>query len=282
VFTIDPGFENPYTDRVTVGAEREIFAKTAFALDFTYAEGHQLQRLRDANRVYDGTTASNGLPRYSSTRPNKFYGRITQSLSDGTSKYTGVTATLRRRYADNLSLYGSVTWSRDKDDDSNERNFAGIQAEDYNNLDLNYGFSNRDQEWKSVLNAVWDTPWWGIGLSGTFRYLTGSPYNATVGADINNDGEPSTDRPTVNGVHFARNSFRQPDFYSLDMRLSKSFNVGPGDISLFAECFNCSDASNRFVTNTVWGTGQAPNATFGQETGVGTPRTFQLAVRYDF
>ena len=41
-FTIDEGFENPYTDRVTLGAEREIFAKTAFGLDFTYAEGKQL------------------------------------------------------------------------------------------------------------------------------------------------------------------------------------------------------------------------------------------------
>jgi outer membrane receptor for ferrienterochelin and colicin len=282
VFTIGSNFENPYTDRVTLGAEREIFAKTVFALDFTYAEGHQLQRLRDANRVYDGTTASNGLPKYSSTRPNKFYGRITESVSDGKSKYTGVTATLRRRYADNFSLYGSVTWSKDKDNDSNERNFAGIQAEDYNNLDLNWGYSNRDQEWKSVLNGVWDTPWWGLGLSGTFRYITGSPYNATTGSDINNDAEPGTDRPTVNGVHFARNSFRQPDFYSLDMRLSKSFGIGPGDLSLFAECFNCSNTSNRFVTNTTWGTGQTPNATFGLETGVGTPRTFQLAVRYDF
>ncbi len=282
VFTIDPNFENPYTDRVTLGAEREIFAKTAFSLDFTYAEGHQLQRLRDANRVYDGTTASNGLPRYSSTRPNKFYGRITESVSDGKSKYTGVTATLRRRYADNFSLFGSVTWSKDKDNDSNERNFAGIQAEDYNNIDLNWGYSNRDQEWKGVLNGVWDTPWWGIGLSGTFRYSTGSPYNATVGTDVNNDAEGTTDRPTVNGVHFDRNSFRQPDFYSLDMRLSKSFDVGPGDISLFAECFNCSNAANRFVTNTVWGTGQTPNSTFGLKTGVGTPRTFQLAVRYDF
>lgn len=282
VFTVGNGFENPYTDRVTLGAEREIFAKTALALDFTYAEGHQLQRLRDANRVYDGTTASNGLPRYSSTRPNRFYGRITESISDGESEYTGVTATLRRRYADNFSLYGAVTWSKDKDNDSNERNFAGIQAEDYNDLDLNWGYSNRDQRWKGVLNGLWDTPWWGIGISGTFRYSTGSPYNATAGADLNNDGEPGTDRPTVNGEHFERNSFRQPDFYSLDMRLSKSFNVGPGDISLFAECFNCSDAANRFVTNTVWGTGQIPNATFGQETGVGTPRTFQLAVRYDF
>jgi hypothetical protein len=282
VFTIDPNFENPYTDRITLGAEREIFAKTALGFDITYAEGKQLQRLTDANRVYDGTTAANGLPRYSSTRPNRFYGRITESLADSESEFTAVTATLRRRYVDNFSLYGSLTWSHDEDNDSNERNFAGIQAEDYNNLDLNWGDSNRDQEWRGVVNGLWDTPWWGIALSGAFRYATGSPYNATTGVDNNNDGEGTTDRPTVGGVHFDRNSFRQPDFYSLDLRLAKNFTVGPGDISLFAECFNCTDASNRFVTDTRFGTGQTPTATFGKEVGVGAPRTFQLALRYDF
>ncbi|HEX7184358.1 MAG TPA: TonB-dependent receptor [Thermoanaerobaculia bacterium] len=283
VFTIDENFENPYTDRVTLGAEREIFPKTALALDFTYAEGKQLQRLIDINRVYDGTTASNGLPRYSSTVfPFPFYGRITTSVSDGESEYTALTATLRRRYADNFSLYGAVTWSRDKDNDSNERNFAGIQAEDYNNLDLAWGYSNRDQEWKAVINGLWDTPWWGIGLSGSFRYTTGSPFNATAGSDLNNDGEPNTDRPTVNGQHFERNSFRQPDFYALDLRVAKGFEVGPGEIDLFVECFNCTDAANRFVSDTVWGTAQTPRPTFGLETGVGTPRTFQLGLRYDF
>ena len=275
-------FENPYTDRVTLGAEREIFSKTAFGLDFTYAEGKQLQRLTDINRVYDGTTAANGLPRYSSTRPNRFYGRITHSLSDAESEYVALTATLRRRYANNFSLYGSVTWSEDKDNDSNERNFAGIQAEDYNDLDLNWGYSNRDQDWRGVLNGLWDTPWWGIGISGAFRYASGSPFTATTGVDQNNDGEGTTDRPTVGGVHFDRNSFRQPSFYSLDLRLAKDFNIGPGDISVFAECFNCTDADNRFVTDTRWGTGQTPTPTFGQEVGVGVPRTFQLALRYDF
>ncbi len=282
VFVIDENFENPYTDRVTVGVERELFPKTAVSVDLTYAEGKQLQRLKNINRVYDGTTAANGLPRYSSTTPFPYYGRIVSSVSDGSSEYFGTTLTLRRRYADNFSLYGAVTWSKDKDDDSNERNFSGIQTEDYNNIDGNWGYSNRDQRWKGVVNGLWDTPWWGIGLSGTFRYSTGSPYNANTGTDINNDGESGTDRPTVGGVHFERNSFRQPDFYTLDFRVSKDFQLGPGAMSLFAECFNCTDAANRFVTDTRWGTGQTPRVEFGRETGVGQPRTIQLAVRYDF
>jgi hypothetical protein len=86
----------------------------------------------------------------------------------------------------------------------------------------------------------------------------------------------------VGGVHFERNSFRQPDFTSLDLRIAKDFKLGPGSISIFAECFNCTDAENRLVVNTVWGTGQTPNATFGQKNGGGIPRTIQLAARYDF
>jgi hypothetical protein len=290
VFAIDPDFDNSYTDRVTLGAEREIYSRTSFGIDFTYAKGNQLQRLTDINRQYSGALAANGQPAYSSTQfPYPYYGRITTGLSDAESKYYAVTATLNRRYTCSFSYYGAVTWSRDKDHDSNERNFSGIQLEDFNDLDGAWGFSNRDQEWKGVVNGLWQSPWWGIGLSGAFRYSTGQPYTATTGTDSpltggNNDGISTTDRPTVNGQHFERNSFRQPDFYSLDLRLSKGFDIGPGDLNVFAECYNCSDAANRTVlaANQTWGVGQAPLTSFGIENGVGTPRTFQLGLRFDF
>jgi hypothetical protein len=289
VFAIDPNFDNPYTDRVTIGAEREVFARTSLALDFTYAESKQLERLTDINRVYSGGTAPNGLPSYSSTLPNPYYARITTLKSDARSKYIGLTATLNRRFADSFSLYAAVTWSKDKDNDSNERNFSGIQPEDFNNLDLNYGYSNRDQRWKGVVNGVWQSPFWGLGLSGSLRYATGSPYTGLAGRDVNNDGN-NTDRPTVDGVHFDRNSFRQPDFYELNLRLSKGFKIWEGNLQLFAECFNCSNAPNRFVTsanqtygaNPSLGVNPTVNPRFGVEDGVGTPRTVQLGIRFDF
>jgi Carboxypeptidase regulatory-like domain/TonB dependent receptor len=297
VFTVDPDFENPYTDRVTLGAEREILPRIALGLDLTYAEGNQLQRLTDLNRQYDGTLAANGLPRYGSTRRFSAYNRIIMDVSDAESEYRAATVTLQRRYADNYSLYGAVTWSRDRDNDSNERNFAGIQAEDFNNLDLNWGPSNRDQEWKFILNGVWDTPLWGIGIAGYFQYYTGSPWNPIANSDINGDGNSGTDRPTVNGVHFGRNSERQPDVYTLSLRLSKSFGIGPGDLDLFVECFNCTDHTNTSIpqNNQIWGTGQTPRTdpnlnqvVYGDEdalfatSGPFAPRTFQLGVRFDF
>jgi hypothetical protein len=285
VFTVHPGFENPYTDRVTIGVEREVLPLFSAGLDFTYAEGNQLQRLTNFNRVYDGTLASNGLPRYSSTRRFSQYNRIVMDVSDAESEYKAATLTLQRRYANNYSLYGAVTWSEDRDNDSNERNFAGIQLEDYNNPDLNWAPSNRDQEWKVVLNGVWDSPWWGVGLAGTFRFATGAAFTPRANTDLNNDGEFGTDRPTVNGVHLGRNSERFPDFWSLDLRLSKDFALGPGELGVFAECFNCTDRTNDSISsnNQIFGTGPTPRSTFNVvDSFVGSPRTIQLGIRYGF
>lgn len=290
VFTIDLGYRNPYTDRITLGVEREIVRNTGVSLDFTYAKGKNLERLTDINLQYKRDAqgnvvlnTTNGQPLYDTVRPDPFYGRITTYISDAESKYYGLTFSVKKRFSERFGGALSVTWSQDKDNDSNERNFAGIQAEDVNNLDGSYGFANRDQKWKANLNAVWNTPYWGIGVSGSVIYTTGSPYTAVTGNDANLDGFRN-DRPTVNGEHFARNSFRQPDFYNVAFRLSKSFDIGPGALSVFGECFNCTNTGNRFFTGNAftYGTGQTPLAAFSVTNGVGTPRTFQFAARYDF
>ncbi|MDQ5858510.1 MAG: TonB-dependent receptor [Acidobacteriota bacterium] len=287
VFAVDPNFRNPYTDRITLGFERELPARTAASLELTYARAKQLQRLTDLNRRYDGTTSSNGLPHYNNvaaTQPYPYYGTIITSKSDAESKYYAATLQFQRHFTNNLSMNAGITWSKDRDNDSNERNFSGIQAEDYNNLDLNWGYSARDQRWKGGVSAVWDTPFWGLGISGTYVYNTGSTRNPVINADVNGDGT-FTDRPTnpTTGNHFDRNSFRQLDFRSLNLRLSKAFRIGPGELTGLVECFNCTDEPNRFYPSNTWGTnGATPLAAFTRASGVGTPRTFQVAARFDF
>jgi Carboxypeptidase regulatory-like domain/TonB dependent receptor/TonB-dependent Receptor Plug Domain len=290
VFAVDPNFTNPRTDRFTIGAEQELWTETAFGLDYTWAETENLERLTDINIQYqrnaDGSIAlgPNGMPRFSSTRPNPAYARVTTYTSDARSEYWALTATARRRFARGLRAYANVTYSQDKDNDSNERNFSGIQAEDVLNLDQSWGYSERDQRWRSNLTFIWDTPWWGIGLSGSYTYTSGQAYSARYGTDANNDGN-NVDRPTIAGEHLPRNSFRQPDFSTLSLRLSKSFDIGPGDLTVFGECFNCADSANRSIStnNQIWGSAQTPAANFGVIDQVTlSPRTIQLAVRYDF
>src|SRR6266536_250040 len=283
VFTTTPNYKDPVTNRITLGIDREVFANTVVGIQGTYAEAKNLERLNDPNLVYDGSVSSvNGQPRYSTTRPDPFYGRISTYTTDARSKYEAVSLNFQRRFTSNLVFFMAATWSEDKDNDSNERNFAGAQAEDLHNLDGSYSWANRDQRWKFAANATWNTPWFGIGLSGTYRYTSGSPFTAVTGGDENRDGF-FNDRPTIDGVHFSRNQFRQPKFSQFDFRLAKTFNVGPVGLTAIAECFNCTNNKNSFVTNFTWGTGQTPSSTFGIANGVSNfPRTLQFAGRVDF
>ncbi|MEP0774405.1 MAG: TonB-dependent receptor [Acidobacteriota bacterium] len=293
VFTVDPNFRNSYTDRVTLEFDYELFANTVLSLAATYAESKYLQRLTDFNLQYqcaDGTVglnctpakAANGMPRYASARPYPYYGRINMYMTDARAEYQALTMLLQRRFVERFFGFLSVTYSKDKDTDSNERNFSGLFVEDKRDIENNWGYSDRDQRWKISANGTWNTPWWGIAFSGLFRYATGQPYTAFVGSDLNNDGDSGTDRPTVGGVHFARNSFRQPNYWGLDLRLQKKFELGPGGLAVIAECFNCTDREDWRVTSTTWGTAETPRSDFGNKSYVGTPRTFQLALRYDF
>ncbi len=305
VFDIDPNYKNPHDDRITFGFEREVLPEIVVALDGTYSKGYNLERLLDANRVYDGTISANGVPHYSSARPNSFYSTITQYVSDGYSRYYAVALSINKRFSRNFSANASVTYSKDRDSDSNERNFSGIQAEDFNDLGTSWAWADRDQRWRASTNAVWQTPWWGIGLSGSLRFTTGLPYTPRTNFDFNNDGQSGTDRPTLGctavgstgidcstGDHLGRNSFRQPSFYSLDLRFQKAFHIGPGDLSFAMDCFNCTNTGNKFVSQTTFGRVprrdpdgpiiETPNAGFDVANNPGTPRTLQVSARFDF
>ena len=168
VFAIDPNFDNPYTDRFTLGRRagdlRPDLPGPRLHLRRGQAapapDGHQ-PRLRR----HDGAQRPAALqldPAEPLLRPHHHPACPTPSRSTRRSRPRSAAAT-----PTTSASTRAVTWSKDKDNDSNERNFSGIQAEDFNNLDLNYGYSNRDQRWKGVVNGVWESPFWGLGLSGS-------------------------------------------------------------------------------------------------------------------
>src|SRR5262249_38632625 len=123
VFTVAPGYKNPHSDRVALSAEREGLFKTVVGIDLVYAQDKNLERLTDLNLQYDGPLSVNGLPHYSSKRPDPAYGSITTYVSDARSRYAAATLRVQRRFADSFSVFGAVTYGRDRDNDSNERNF---------------------------------------------------------------------------------------------------------------------------------------------------------------
>ena len=290
VFGITSNFKNPHTDKITIGAERE-FLGIAWGLDMTYAKGYNLERNNDANLA--AAPAANcptldpnaGVPCYglspssnSSNRINPNYGRVTVYTSDARSEYTAATVSFRKNFAGGFRFFGSLTRAADYDTDSNERNFAGFFLWDVNNPELNFGPSDRDIAWRAAANASYDRNFGSINTFSSilFNYQTGRPYSAFTGLDNNKDGFTS-DRATVGGAVSARNQFRQPDFYTVDLRFGAGFKVGPGTLGIFVDIFNLTNTGNRFTSLTTF------NATFGQNNGfTTTPRTLQFSGRYDF
>lgn len=86
----------------------------------------------------------------------------------------------------------------------------------------------------------------GFTLSAILITRSGFPYTAVIGDDIQGDNNTDNDRAVVGGRVTGRNSFRQPNFFNLDLRVMKSFRIGESlTVALTAEAFNLTRAANR-------------------------------------
>jgi Carboxypeptidase regulatory-like domain/TonB dependent receptor len=294
VYSVASDFRNPHTDRISLGAERELFG-IAWGLEGIWAKSYDLERLDDPNLLaapaancplldpnsgsacYGASPISNAQ---NSVNPN--YGRVTVYASDARSDFKSLTLTFRKNFAAGFRFFGSLTRASDYDTDSNERNFVGVTLWDRHNPELNWGPSDRDIEWRGVANASYERQFGKVDTfsSVLFNYQTGRPYTAYTGMDNNKDGA-FFDRATVDGDVVGRNTFRQPDFYTVDVRFGLGFRLGPGTLAVFLDVFNLTNTGNRSTTLTTYpGAGSTAFGTLDAFTT--TPRTLQLSGRYDF
>jgi hypothetical protein len=90
----------------------------------------------------------------------------------------------------------------------------------------------------------------------------------------------------VNGAFIGRNVGVGNDFFSLSLRLSRTFAVGKSvRLEGQVEAFNLTNRVNNLTLNTNFGAGAyptSPSSTFGQVTAVGDPRSLQVGVRLRF
>ncbi len=293
VFTIAPDFKNPHTDKITLGAEREFFG-LAWGIDAIWAKGYNLERLNDANLLAapaancpaldpnSGSACYGASPTSAAqNRINSNYSFLKVYTSDARSDYKAVTLSFRKNFAAGFRFFGSLTRASDYDTDSNERNYSGFFLWDVNNPELNWGPSDRDIRWRAAANASYERQFGNVNMfsSVLFNYQTGRPYSAFIG-DVNKDFN-LTDRATINGVVTGRNAFRQPDFYTVDLRLGAGYKIGPGTLAVFVDIFNLTNTGNRSTSLTNYpGGGSTPFGTLNGFTT--TPRTLQFSGRYDF
>ncbi|MFN7945529.1 MAG: TonB-dependent receptor [Blastocatellia bacterium] len=251
VFSRD--YANPRIYTTNVAFEQEIASGLAVYLDFTHSKGVHLTRFLNVNRRLD----SAGNPIFGPQ-----LGEVMVTSSVGKGLYRGFTAGVRKRLSRGFQFEGNYVWSKDLDDDSNERDPFTDRAFDINNLKADYALSDRDIRHKFNFFMSGDLPW-GLQVNTRIQARSAQP--------ISPDPRTATNR----------NSLRKDnEFFSFDWRLTRVFKFGERvSILPMVEMFNTFNNKNNVNPLTTPG---LFNFDGFLRQGVGDPRQLQLAVKVTF
>jgi hypothetical protein len=251
VFSRD--YANPRIYTYNAQFEQEVAPDLTLYFDFTHSIGVHLTRFLNVNRKLNAT----GNPIF-----GDYLGEVMVTSAVGKSNYNGFTVGMRKRFTKRYQFEWNYVLSKDKDDDSNERDPFTDRSFDINNLSLDYSLSDRDIRHKfnffSFVQMVW-------GLEGNFRVQGRSAQPITPGT-----------RTATN-----RNSVRKDNkYFSFDWRIQRPFRFGERyalipSIEMF-NTFNNANNINPLSTPGLF------NFDGFLRQGVGDPRQVQLAVKFTF
>jgi len=207
VTVFDPGFGAPRAWRGSFGAQRRMGTWTLGA-DLSLARGvsqsgytdrnlgpEQFQLAAEGSRPVFAPAAlinpGTGVVALAASRKDTRFGQVLLLDSRLGSKSAGVTLSANGITRGGMSVQGSYTWSRSRDQSSaseggGQRGFAGQTA----------GFDPNAREWAtsdferrhSFLAVVTWPATAALELTGIGRLTAGTPYTPLVGGDINGDG----------------------------------------------------------------------------------------------
>jgi hypothetical protein len=227
--------------------------------------------------------ASAGIPNLG--RPDPNWGNISRFESAGNSQYDGLVVSFNQRTSRWSTVRASYTLSKTIDDAGN---FFFSTVQDNFNIRDDRGLSDNDQRHRLVVSGTLDAPpdktngvgrWLrGFQFGYIFTYASRLPFNVLLGTDRNFDSN-NNDRP----VGVGRNTGRGFDFASLDLRVSRRFQLSERvGLQLLAEGFNVLNRANYGVPNNTFGSGVNPLPTFSRPTAAFDPRQFQFGMKVSF
>jgi Carboxypeptidase regulatory-like domain len=290
IFGFDPNFHNPRTFQAAGTLEQSLPGQFVLSAEYLLVNTWGLQRRLDRN-LFPPSLSVAGVPVFPASRPRQGAGRFSVNESSAHSSFHGLILSLVRRLGGRLQMQAHYTLSQTRDDDSNERNFSLESALNPFDLQSEVAFSKQDVRHNFNVSGLLQLSR-GFSVSTILSTRTGLPYTAVVGTDGQNDENEDNDRPVINGVVAGRNTFRQPGFASLDLRLLKAFDLGEAaSLQIMGEVFNLTRNGNKNFGNdgiSQYGTGVAPFPSFGvplfapSTARLGGPRQIQLGLRFRF
>jgi hypothetical protein len=244
VFSKD--YANPRIYTTNVQFEQQVADDVSLYFDFTHSKAVHLTRFLN----------------YARTGLFPSLGDVFVTSAVGKSLYRGFTAGVRKRLSNRYQFEANYVFSKDLDDDSNERDPFTDRSFDINNLSLDYALSDRDirHKFNFFMNA--ELP---LGLEGNFRVQARSAQPITPPV-----------RTATN-----RNSLRKDNkYFSFDWRLQRPFRFGERYALIpIIEMFNTFNNANNI--NPLSGAALFNFDGFLRQ-GVGDPRQVQLALKFTF
>jgi hypothetical protein len=284
--TMDLHLRNAYSEQGNLEMEQQLGAHATLSAGYQHLRG--LHLIASVNRNVPSCVAAgtnNGC------RPNPAYANNSQYSSLADSRYDALHVSFVQRPV----RWGSyrVSWSYSKALDNVGEFFFSSPIDNFN-IWRDYGRSDDDQRHRVVVDGTLHTPMsrshtnWqrlshGFQLSGMLQYYSALPLNITSGVTT---VQGTAGRPLVNGDFIGRNTGTGNDFFGVNARLSRSFQITERThLECLAEAFNLLNHRNNLTRNGTFGPGAyplSPAASFGQVTAVSDARTLQLALRVSF
>lgn len=251
VFSRD--YANPRIYTTNAQFEQELASDLSLYFDFTHSKGVHLTRFLNVNRKLNAA----GFPIF-----GDYLGEVMVTSAVGQATYNGFTVGMRKRFSKHYQFEWNYVLSKDRDDDSNERDPFTDRSFDINNLRLDYALSDRDIRHKFNFFTFVEMP---AGFEGNFRV------------------QARTAQPITPAVRTAtnRNTLRKDNqYFSFDWRLQRPFKFGERyELIPIIEMFNTFNNPNNINPLSTPG---LFNFDGFLRTGVGDPRQVQLAVRFMF
>ena len=284
--TMDRNLQNAYSRQASLEVEQQLGDRSTVSVAYQYSRALNLIMALNQNVpscVAAGT--NNGC------RPNPAYGNNSQYSSVADSNYHGLHVSFVQRPA----RWGNyrVSYSFSKSMNNVGENFFSSPIDPFD-LSKDWGRSDDDQRHRLVLygsvnspmgpaRTAWELLSHGFQLSSMLQSYSALPFNVTSGLTT---VQGTTGRPVVNGAFIGRNTGVGNDFFSVSMRLSRTFAVGKSvRLEGQLEAFNLTNRVNNVTLQTNFGAGAYPtnpSANYGQVLAVGDPRSLQFGVRLRF
>ncbi|HYX31206.1 MAG TPA: carboxypeptidase-like regulatory domain-containing protein [Pyrinomonadaceae bacterium] len=245
---VDPQLHTPTFFFQALQLERQLPRHTTLTTGAYFLHIAHAIRARDINQPLPGTiTATNPQ----GVRPFGNVGEIYQYESTGSFNQEQIFVSVNSRFNKAISFFASYNWGKS----NNNTDGQGSTLFPVNSYDLSgeYGRSTFDFRHRLSMFGTLNLPWWGISLNPFINAGSGQPVNIITGQDTNGDNifteRPSFApagvncaappanivctsfgnfnlRPAVGERLIPRNYGSGPGYFSVNLRVTKSWSFG--------------------------------------------------------